>query len=362
MRWIYRSLSVAISPDISVIIPVYGVEQWVARAIESVQRQTLSNFELILVDDGSPDKSGEICDSYAKEDKRIRVIHKENGGAASARNAAIAVARGEYLFFMDADDWCEPEMLERMHKRAEEGPFDLVIAGFYIDTYRSQDKFFREVKSLPSKTYASAREFREDAYRLFDRNLLYTPWNKLFRASYLRERDIVFPNVWWDDLPFNLAVLRDIERVALMEEPFYHFLRARSESENTKYRPGTFEKREEEDGWMRELYEHWGVSSPESMEFLARRHVERVVGCIETLTCKDCPLSVEERKAEVSRMVLAPSVQDAVAAARPGSLMLKAMLAPIRWRKPGLMMAESRFISWVKRNFVGVFAYLKAHR
>ena len=349
-------------PGISVIIPVYKVQDWVGRAIESIQAQTFGDFELLLVDDGSPDESGAICDSYAARDERIKVIHKSNGGAASARNAAMAVAAGEYLFFMDADDWCEPEMLERMYERAESGPFDLVVAGFYIDTYRSDDKFFREKKCLPSKTYASAREFREDAYRLFDRNLLYTPWNKLFRASYLFERDIEFPDVWWDDLPFNLAVLRDIERVSLMEDAFYHFLRARSESENTKYRAGTFEKREEEDGWMRELYEHWGVRDEASREFLSRRHVERVVGCIETLTCADCPLSPGEKKAEAARMVLAPSVQRAVAEARPGSMMMRVMLLPIRWRKPGLMMAESRFISWVKRNFVGVFAYLKAHR
>lgn len=350
------------TPGISVIIPVYGVEDWVGRAIESVQAQTYEDFELILVDDGSPDRSGAVCDDYARRDQRISVIHKKNGGAASARNAAIAVARGTYLFFMDADDWCEPDMLARMHACAEHDSLDLVVAGFYIDTYRSDEKFFREKKSLPSKRYASAQEFRRDAYRLFDCNLLYTPWNKLYRASYLREHGIEFPNVWWDDLPFNLAVLRDIERVALMEDAFYHFLRARSESENTKYRAGTFEKREEENGWMRELYEHWGVCDENAREFLARRHVERVVGCIETLTCADCPLTSAEKKSEVARMVLAPSVQQAVAEARPGSFMMRAMLAPIRWRKPGLMMMESRFISWVKRNFVGVFAYLKAHR
>ena len=350
------------TPRVSVIIPVYGVERWVGRAIESVQGQTLADFELLLVDDGSPDRSGAICDAYAASDERIAVIHKENGGAASARNAAMKRARGTYLFFMDADDWCEPAMLERMVECADAQGCDLVVAGFFIDTYRKGGKVFREVKSLPSKTYASQAEFRSDAHRLFDRNLLYTPWNKLFRAAYLREHGIVFPDVWWDDLPFNLAVLRDIERVALMEDAFYHFLRARSESENTRYRAGTFEKREEEDTWMRGLYEHWGVDSPEALEFLARRHVERVVGCIETLTCDDCPLSCEEKKSEAARMVLAPSVQRAVSQARPRSLMLRAMLAPIRWRRPGLMLAESRVISWVKKHFVGVFAYLKAHR
>lgn len=349
-------------PCISVIVPVYGVEKWVGRAIESIQAQTLDDFELILVDDGSPDRSGIICDEHAASDARIQVIHKENGGAASARNAAIAVARGEYLFFMDADDWCEPAMLEEMHAAAVKDDLDLLIAGFYIDTYYSDDKFYHEKKSCPTRTYASREEFRRDAHNLFDNNQLYPPWNKLYRSAYLREKGIVFPDVWWDDLPFNLAVIRDVERVGVTERGYYHFLRARAESENTRYRPGTFEKREEEDRWIKELYEHWGVDTPESREFIARRHAERVLGCIEAVTSRDCPLPPAERKAEVARMVLAPSVQQAAAAAQPRSLMLRALFAPIRMRKPGLMMLESRFVSWVKRNFVGVFAFLKAHR
>lgn len=349
-------------PRISVIIPVYGVEKWVGRAIDSVLAQTLQDFELILVDDGSPDRSGEICDQRAAADERIRVIHKENGGAASARNAAIEVAHGYYLFFMDADDWCEPRMLEDMLEAAERDGLDLLIAGFYIDTYYSDVKFYHEKKSCPSRVYATREEFRLDAHNLFDRNLLYPPWNKLYRASYLHEKNIVFPDVWWDDLPFNLAVIRDVERVGVIEEGYYHFLRARAESENSRYRPGTFEKREEEDSWIKELYQHWGVDTPEAVEFIARRHAERVIGCIETVTSRDCPLSPGERKAEVARMVLAPSVQDAAAKARPRSLMMRMMFAPIRMRKPGLMMAESRVISWVKRNFVGLFAFLKAHR
>ncbi len=350
------------TPSVSVIIPVYDVEKWIGRAVESLQAQTFADFELILVDDGSPDASGRICDELAQADARISVIHKENGGAASARNAAIDVARGEFLFFMDADDWCEPDMLADMHALAAGQNLDLVVAGFYIDTYYADDKFFREVKSVPSRTYASVRELREDAHRLFDRNLLYTPWNKLFRASYLREHDIKFPQVWWDDLPFNLMVLRDVERVAVTEKPYYHFLRARAESENTRYREGVFEKREEEDRWMRELYAHWGVDTEASREFLARRHVERVVGCIEMVTSRDCPLDAAQRKEQVRRMVLAPSVQSAIGEVRPHSTMMSLMLAPIRWKKSGLMYAESRFISWVKRNFVGVFAYLKSRR
>ena len=99
---------------ISIIVPVYNIEDYLPRCIESVLNQTYSNLELILVDDGSKDKSGEICDEYCKKDERIRVIHKENGGSSSARNAGINVAKGKYLGFVDSDDYIEKDMYERM--------------------------------------------------------------------------------------------------------------------------------------------------------------------------------------------------------------------------------------------------------
>ena len=101
-------------PNISIIVPVYNIEEYLPRCIESILNQTYNNLELILVDDGSKDKSGEICDAYAKKDNRVVVLHKENGGSSSARNAGIAIAKGEYLGFVDSDDYIEPDMYEKM--------------------------------------------------------------------------------------------------------------------------------------------------------------------------------------------------------------------------------------------------------
>ena len=115
---------------ISAIMPVYNVEKYVGKCIESLLAQTMPDFELIAVDDGSPDNSGKICDEYAKKDSRVKVIHKENGGAPDARNRAIEVARGEYFYFVDSDDWAEPTMFEEMYKTAKEHDAQLVVAGF----------------------------------------------------------------------------------------------------------------------------------------------------------------------------------------------------------------------------------------
>lgn len=348
--------------QVSVIMPVYNVEKYVARAIDSVKAQTLENFELLIVDDGSPDRSGEICEEYAADDARIKVIHKENGGAPSARNAAIELARGKYMYFMDSDDWAEPTMLEDMVALAEGAGAQLVVAGFYIDTYYSDDEYLTIEASLPGRAYSSQREFRESAYALFDKNLLYTPWNKLFLSSYILENGIRFPHTFWDDFPFNLAVLRDVERVVLTDRRYYHFIRARGESETARYRPEMYQKREEEHGWMLDLYRHWQVDDPKSVEMISRRYLERVVGCLENLTNPSCTLPPGEVRGEMKKILKNPNVQASLVSARFKSLTMRAAALPMRLGSASLAYLMCRYISKIKSTDAKRFAYLKANR
>ncbi len=347
---------------VSIIMPVYGVEDYVGKSIESIQSQTYDNWELWAVDDGSPDNSGAICDQYAEKDKRIRVIHKENGGAPSARNVAIDKATGDYFYFMDSDDWTEPTMLADMVSLAEEHKAQLVVAGYYIDTYYNDTEKFTQEQSVPSVAYASQQEFRENAHTLFDKNLLYTPWNKLFRADYIRDNKIYFPQTFWDDFPFNLSVVRDIQSVVVTEEKYYHFIRKRAESETARYRSDMYDKREEEHGWLLDLYAHWGISSPAVEEFLSRRYIERIIGCIENVTNQNCTLSKKEKKAEIKRMISTKSARAALQVAAPRSTYMKLMLLPLRWNSATLTYIEGNLISRVKRSNTKMFAKLKAGR
>lgn len=118
---------------VSVIVPVYGVEKELPRCIESILNQTYPNFEVILVDDGSPDRCGEICDNYAKSDKRIKVIHKENGGQGSARNMALDICKGNYISFVDSDDYIKPNMLEMTLEAIRKTNADMVIFPLSVD-------------------------------------------------------------------------------------------------------------------------------------------------------------------------------------------------------------------------------------
>lgn len=343
-------------------MPVYGVEDYVGKAIESIKNQTLTDWEFFCVDDGTKDRSGEICDEYAAKDPRIIVIHKENGGAPSARNVAIDKARGKYMYFMDSDDWAEPTMLEDMYNIAERDNAQLVVAGFYIDTYYSDTEKYSQQQFCESAVYKNSREFRQNAHKLFDKNLLYTPWNKLYLSSYILENKLYFPETFWDDFPFNLSVVRDVERVTVTSEKYYHFIRKRGESETAKYRADMFQKREEEHSWMLELYEHWKTDSPEIREFLARRYIERVIGCIENVTNRNCTLSSKEKKAEIKKMISSDRAREAVKTAKPNSNYMKLMLMPIKWNNTLLTYLEGKLISRVKSGNTKLFARLKANR
>ncbi|MBQ4089603.1 MAG: glycosyltransferase family 2 protein [Clostridia bacterium] len=349
--------------DISVIIPAYNVEKYLPRALDSLLRQKSACYEVILVDDGSTDGTPRICDEYAALDSRIKVIHQKNSGAPAARNAAIDIAKGKYLFFMDGDDWAEPEMLMEMHAAAEKYSAEMVVAGFFIDTcYGTEDVWSQKI-SIPDAFYDNAGDFRIASVNMFDHNLLYVPWNKLVLAERMNRLNIRFRNTKMDDFPFNLDYVRDIELVAVMGNAYYHFMRERAESETARYNPALAAKREEEHAWITELFEYWGMGNdPVAREMIARRYIERIFGVIENITCKASPLTAREKCAAISKVIAAPDVKKQLPVMKPRSLMMKLMLIPLKLRSAFLAYALGCVMSLVKRRFSGIFARLKAGR
>lgn len=165
---------------ISIIVPIYKAEKYIHRCIDSILAQSHADFELLLIDDGSPDNCGAICDEYAAKDTRIRVLHKENGGVSSARNLGLDNAKGEWITFIDSDDWVESEFLDKL---IGGGNADLVVGGTVRTSGMKQqlDDRLYDMKSIP--------EFL-DLY--LDKLLLRTPWGKLFRSSIIEDNHIRF--------------------------------------------------------------------------------------------------------------------------------------------------------------------------
>ena len=172
-------------PELSLIMPVYRAQRWLRRAVDSVLAQTFSSFELILVDDGSPDGCGALCDEYAAADSRVRAVHKPNGGAASARNAGIRAARGRLLAFMDSDDQLSPFLLETVVARAGQAPEDLILWKYCT----GRPGLMTERAPVPESCWAPAQ-----IGSLYRNGWLGAVWSALFDRALLRSADI-----WFDE-------------------------------------------------------------------------------------------------------------------------------------------------------------------
>ncbi|MGN0766409.1 MAG: glycosyltransferase family 2 protein [Christensenellales bacterium] len=165
-------------PELSIIVPVYKVEKYLPRCIDSILAQTFGDFELILIDDGSPDGCGRICDEYARKDKRIVVIHQKNMGVSAARNAGLDIARGRYIGFVDSDDWIEPQMYEAMMDAIRENGADMAVCGV---RYADEDGKFTRADMLSEGVY-SRDGLLEDVFAMPNR-LGGGCCNKVFDAS-----------------------------------------------------------------------------------------------------------------------------------------------------------------------------------
>ena len=210
---------------ISVIVPVYGVEKYLHRCIESILCQTYSNFELILVDDGSPDNCPKICDEYARKDSRIKVIHKKNGGQSSARNAGLDICRGEYIYFCDSDDWIESNLLERALKKIKDEKADMVrfqcFTHFEDTSYQSA--FLLDRDSVQFETDSERLDFMCNSFLNYQ-----IGWElclAMYKADILIQNKIRFPNGIdiAEDLYINLRDIVYASRITFLDEPLYHY-------------------------------------------------------------------------------------------------------------------------------------------
>lgn len=251
---------------ISVIIPVYNVECYLDECIQSVVDQTYSDWECIIVDDGSTDESGDICDEWVKKDKRIRVVHQENRGVSPARNRGIEETRGESLVFVDSDDSIGVEHLWQL-VNAEDA--DLVVSGI---RQISKDGQTDEMKPKTNKNFVLNKDSLIDFVDLNDKFLLYGPVAKLYKTSILKEHAIRFPVGcnYGEDLQFNLQYLEQVKTITQVDDVSY-FYRRGTETLSTKARPNQFSQDYEQWQMLRAFYEKRDLWSRPSKELLYKR-------------------------------------------------------------------------------------------
>ncbi len=209
-------------PTVSIIIPIYNAEKALRRCIDSVLNQEYTDFELILMNDGSKDSSGEICDSYAAKDDRVRVVHKANSGVSDTRNQALDLAQGTYVQFMDADDWITPEATKLLVRTMEEGECDLVISDFYRVV---GDRVSRK-GDIEDDHVMSRQEFAEHMMENPADFYYGVLWNKLYRREIIEIHRVRMDATvrWCEDFLFNMEYILHADRICALQVPLYYYV------------------------------------------------------------------------------------------------------------------------------------------
>lgn len=222
---------------ISIVVPVYNAEKTISRCIDSLLSQTFSDIEIILINDGSTDDSGAICDLYAKRDSRIFVIHKINEGVSKARNLGIEKATSDYILFVDSDDYIKANMCEVLFSAIEHTNYEVVMCG-YERSFVFNGNITKTVITLPEvQSIKSIKQYKQNWNELFGKSLFNAPWGKLYKIEYIKENNIFFDESLHcgEDLLFNLEVFSHVHKIAIVNEPFYIYECTEKESLTSKF-------------------------------------------------------------------------------------------------------------------------------
>ena len=221
-------------PAISIIIPVYNVEKYLEECLDSLLSQSLNNIEILCINDGSTDRSLDILQQYAKKDIRLKILNQQNSGSGIARNKGMEQAKGDYLVFLDSDDFFDPTFIEEMYSRALQTESDVVICNFFefdntkkIANAKTVDPLFL---ALSEKSFFSPEQISENIFNIFS----FSPWNKIYRRRFIQKQQICYQSLSsCNDLFFTCSALAVAERISVVNKNLVYWRTNRPDSITT---------------------------------------------------------------------------------------------------------------------------------
>jgi glycosyltransferase involved in cell wall biosynthesis len=288
-------------PKVSIILPCYNVEKYLARSIESALAQSYSDFELLIIIDGSPDSSKSIAENFARIDNRIQVFEKENGGLSDARNYGLERAKGEFVYFMDSDDWIEPNLLEDNLKIIEDGNLDLVIFGYIQDDEDTQGNVIGSTNVLPKTVqYVKGENITIDAHHL---GLLGYAWNKIYRKSFLNQHQFQFEKgtSLIEDILFNSQVYQATTVIRFNKNGYYHYLNRPIVTLIKTFHINSFELKKRKTKSLEAFLHEWKIDNKK--EILAFTIIHGIRYCIHNLFSFKNQLTFNQKIGVVKNML-----------------------------------------------------------
>ena len=295
---------------VSIIVPVYKVEPFLRVCVDSIINQTYTNLEVILVDDGSPDNSGAICDEYAKKDARIKVIHKVNGGLSSARNAGLLEATGDYVCFFDSDDYINLDMIEKLVTAVEENDDDVCICGYSVDEYDANNNIASQKDVIPYFNYVK-NDFSLSEYERILGWCGYA-WNKLYKVSLLKENNFIFEMgiSLVEDILFNSNVIDSGAKIRFISYVGYHYIQRNRETLGAKYYTNFFKLKKLAIEAKCTILRKWGVEENRVAVFYNNNMIDAVWGTYKNI--QKSSLSKAEKKEKWTSLIKEHNLREAI--------------------------------------------------
>ena len=255
----------------SVIIPVYNVENYLSRCIDSLLAQNYVDLEILLIDNGSKDQSGQICEDYAAQFSNITAYHIPNKGVGSARNFGLSKAKGDFICFVDADDYLVGNLFSDVESQLD-SQLDLLVFSYYNSIEKNLSEIDRSAKILPTEGKKDKSDFIALFQELWLTDMMYTVWNKIYRKEFLEEHQIVFESYeLGEDVRFNLNVYQHVNAVLLVKSCYYVYISGRIDSAMGQYNPNRMNYQLEELGKVDQLMISWNSHDDQFIDQIKAR-------------------------------------------------------------------------------------------
>ncbi len=349
---------------ISVIMPVYNVENYLDKAVESVLGQTYGNLELILVDDRSPDNCSRKCDEWAARDIRVKVIHKPvNEGLGLARNTGMQLAQGHYIMFMDSDDWIEDGMLEGMLKAATAHNSDIVICGYSQDYADKAGNVNYSVRvSIPELKADGRQAVLKAAIEIDYAKLFSFAWNKLYSANLIKRNGCLFTKTKLiEDFLFNIVVFGYTERITVISEIFYHYIKPLHSTLLSAFCENYQEIIDLRFVKAQEILAEAGVYKGRTRSMLCFIYVKHIFARLERDCWPESKMRLIERYEAVTKMLLLEPVKEAVCFSKSYSTSGLLMNFVLKTKNAFIITVGAKLLWLVKNKLPRLFNVIKQH-
>ena len=353
-------------PFFSIVMPVYKVEKYLEEAVSSVLNQSSDDFELLLIDDCSPDQSPLICDRMASEEPRIQVIHLEkNGGVSNARNIGMDHASGRYLFFMDSDDFIEPGLFDAARKSLLENPAPIVFFGMTEDHYDPQGRCVESLPVvLPTQYFKDKESLRKYMIRLEKSTLYGYACNKFYDLEYLRNLGLRYKEYALnEDILFNIAFCRDIERMNILGIPAYHYRKNMdNRSRTSQFVKEYFQLHVQKMQALADQYRYWNMYTEDVRCDLAAIYTRYIMSALQRNCDPRSHMTLGKRKRWIKRLYDQQLFKELIPYGKPSNPVVKVLHMCLNRHWTFLALVFGRGIYIVKNKMPGIFNAVQKNR